>query len=263
MEGRKFRLNSILEEKVPAVFTACFAPQCFAFGVSAPQHEIHREDSESTQHEALMRMEIDVKKHISAVVQENISLMTEGDEALLSELEASFDEDSTSDLTNLNTIGEETLQDIENRMTGNNTGLDRVKSRLSNLPGAYKQSVKSKFDYYRKHQLFNAGALRPIDENSECEGQVSVKSVSEKHTSTDHPLTTDHEDSKLSTPSSRVSDSAEQNENSTNLVVAQLTMDVEDSKQFTPSSRRSDLAKQILQRRQSQPMTPNRVTVEP
>ena len=261
MEVGKFTLNRILEERVPAAFTACFAPRCSNFGMPGTQSGVDRCD-ESTQHEALMQMEINVKKHISTVVQENVSLMTEGDEALLSELGVD-DEQSTafSDFTNLNTIGEETLQDVENRRSENaSNGGNSVAPRLPKLPDAYKQSVKSKFDYYRQHQLFNASALRPIDENSEIDGQMSssVSTTLEKHTSTDI------QDAKVAVPLSCCVNTPTVVDDGTSSLESTISADVENSNVSTPSStRRSDLAKQILQRRQSRPVTPGRVTIDP
>ena len=261
MEVGKFTLNRILEERVPAAFTACFAPRCSNFGMPGPQSGDDRCD-ESTQHEALMQMEINVKKHISTVVQENVSLMTEGDEALLSELGVE-DEQSTSfsDFTNLNTIGEETLQDVENRRNENTAnGMNSVSPRLPKLPDAYKQSVKSKFDYYRQHQLFNASALRPIDENSEIDGQMS-DSV---NTTAKEKTAADLQDSKVSVSLSFCDSTPTVVDNSLSPLDLTTSTDIENSNLSTPSSaRRTDLAKQILQRRQSRPMTPSRVTIDP
>jgi hypothetical protein len=220
MEGSKATLERMLESKVPSVFTACFVPRC---GVSTPRNDsdFYSGDSFEFNDEAFMQMEINVKKHVSNVIQENVSIMTEGDEALLAELhDIGFDDDSISDFSQLNTIGEETMGDIENRRVEKQS--DASKSRLPKLPGAYKQSVKSKFELYRAHQRFNVGALRPIDENCEIEVEFSriQKTFSEQ-------------------PS---------------IDMAELAVDPQELKLVTPSSRRNELAKQILQRRQHQPM---------
>jgi len=298
----KFALNRILEENVPAAFTACFAPRCSNFGVPVTQTEIDRSNSEASQQEALLQMEIAVKKHLSAVVRDNISIMTEGDEALLMELEVAFEasnesQDSISDFTDLNTIGEETLDDIENRRGDNNVPV--AAPRLPNLPGAYKNSVKSKFDYYRQHVSFSASALRPIEESSDSDDQgkgsspsstsdvhpdVVVEPTSEECTTTEPLDSAQSVPSPSSTPSAATSspppcgddvvalveesdkqsttispDEADQGTDSTSPTIPTD----EELKPLSVTVEHNELAKQILQRRQSVPMTPGRVAVDP
>lgn len=237
MERTRIALDKIFEDKVhvPAALTACFAPTvCSNYGVGEGQPGLSKSGSNNSRHEALLKMEIDVKKNVSAVIQENVSLMTEGDEALLSALRertaANYDDDddeeSISDSTNLNTIGEATLHDIENRSSNDIS----CKKSLPKIPGAYKQSIKSKFDHYRKHKQFNGGALQPINGNSENEGLISYTSEN-------------HDDDLISLATSQATDATSDDQKS--------------------SSRRNELAKQILKRRQSQPMTPSRTAIDP
>lgn len=103
------------------------------------------------------------------------------------------------------------------------------------MPGAYKQTVRSKFDYYRKQQAFNrtgdSFAPSPVAPTPIATPMSANTPVSGRPTLT---LQTLH-GSECGTPK------------------------VEPS----PSARRNELAKQIIQRRQNQATTPSRSGVDP
>lgn len=131
--------------------------------------------------------------------------------------------------TNLNTIGDDTLDNMRGKrntavpgtpiskdVLAKNSSLENaesVASGLKHLPGAYKKSVRGKFDYYRKNQTF---------------GKVETPLPLNLQTFLAHEA----KKGNISQPS--------------------------------PATRRNnELAKQILKRRQNHPQTPSRSGADP
>ena len=213
------RLERILEDKA-YVFTSCFAPMnCSAFG-PVDDYECDpistQDDVQARKNDALLKMGVDVKKHVAKfVAPRDTSLMRDDDDdddddhqALLTELEAqvhelnltgnhhesSRDGPSTSiefeladsgSISELNTIGEHTWDDLENhngtgepmisgRVLGNNINATNNQNQVAlhhllngkHLTGMYKQSIRSKFEFYRKHQSFVPSPRTSGNENT-------------------------------------------------------------------------------------------------
>lgn len=260
------RLERMLEEKVPLAFGACFAPKSTSIDENTRPNPIERES------EAFTKLEADIKNRFTlAVSQQKLDFLAREDEALLTELnlmecdscsvesvaaiesEEINADDSFCDadsMGNLNSIGEETLLNIENRggqkvndqscatrsgqvLSRNdnvNNGCESRPSKVPHLPGSYKQSVKSKFDYYRKHHTFGKPKTSAL-------GTPGVSSTHDCTTSTRKP----------------------------NLTTLATTLPVGSAQTVlkTPASRRNELARIILKRRQLQTPTHPRPAVDP
>jgi hypothetical protein len=253
--GNKFekleQFERMLQEKVRGAFTACLAPipNCTSTVGNVDETDVFKmegdfETARSKQQEALRRMEAGIKKMSNMALGTEYPVDDEEDPC----------SDGSSESECLNTIGEETLANIENkRVELTAKGSAAVQgSAVKHLPGSYKQSARSKFDYYRKHRTFGGGALRPISENiNEQETSSSEANGSSKTTST------------TSTPAAANTVPRK----ALDLALSPLTTQEQGTEETklslpSPASKRNLLAKQILRRRQHQP-SQLRVLVEP
>ena len=285
------RLERILEDKA-YVFTSCFAPMnCSAFGpvddyacdpTDSSSSRV-RGDIEAKQNEALLQMGVDVKRHVAKfVAPRDSSIMTDDDDdlALLTELEAhvhdlnltgnvhessregpstsiEFEIADSGSISELNTIGEQTWDDVENnfvraadtmnsgRVLGNNINAINNRNHVTlrhlngkHLTGVYKQSVRSKFEFYRKHQSFVVPPPRTT-RNDKTVPAAKNEIVSTGLTS-----------NSLERHNDRVSTQKP--------TYAHLKIESNDSDLApvinSPHSRRNELARMILQRRQAVPL---------
>ena len=275
-------LERMFENKVPRAFGACFAPSCTTLEtidenpMGTTDMTCHGEHKD-----ALGKMQAGIKqKIVESVGPWKNQFSGEEDEAFLRELNltegdvctekmkrpvvseevhanwATWESGSISDL---NTIGEETLGNLENKgelktrkdvknggsVLGSNNNVTQgygvfSSKRLKHLPGSYKQSVRSKFDYYRKHHTFvgdSTTVAQNANEKKQQEPASTENAVAKK------PV--------LAPIATQVASEDIKNEKSTG----------------SPGSQRNELAKQILIRQHVQPMvspqTTSRVAVDP
>lgn len=250
------KLERMVQEKVRGAFTACLAPSnCTSVGDTDGNDSNKMEEGfdavRAKQTLALRKMEAGIKKHVSTIASIGVkSLMIddEEDDALLTELASDpCCEDSESGC--LNTIGDETLANIENKK---DERANKSAGGVKHLPGSYKQSARSKFDYYRKHRAFGGGgALHPISENNEGSASIEANSASKTTSSTSTP----HASNTTPLQELRMVQRA----------LAPLKMEEvsEETKLdlTSPASKRNELAKQILKRRQLVQPSPLRIVV--
>lgn len=278
------RLEKILEDKA-YVFTSCFAPMnCSAFGPMddcdpSSSSSNHREDVQTKQNDAFLQMGTNVKKHVAQfVAPRDSSLMRDDDdddEALLTELEAQvhelnftgnnigsshegpgtsieFEIADSGSISELNTISEQTWEDIENsrsargenlnsgRVLGNNINATNNRSQVTlphlagkHLAGSYKQSIRSKFEYYRQHQSFVPTPRRKTTGNKNA--TMNTETVQTGVLSHSY-------ENKGAVATQKPTFAPLQIEPNDNEVVPSMT---------SPQSRRNELARKILQRRQA------------
>lgn len=273
-----------MHEKVKGALTACLSPipNCSVLrnvdDKNTSKMEIEIDNLRAKQKDALRRMEEGIKHHMSIALGKG-SLVPddeeeeEEDDDLLVELAPNRCSDSIESEC-LNSIGEATIENIENRkvemakkrsgggVLGDNTNVSNSTHTTSfshaavkHLPGSYKQSAKSKFDYYRKHRAFGGdGALRPIGESSNEQREMTSSSDVNFSSRTTSTRTT-----------SAVCSTAHVKE--LNLALdafktQQRRPEEVLSNMASPASKRNELAKQILKRRQLQP-SQIRIQVEP
>lgn len=286
------RLERILEDKA-YVFTSCFAPMnCSAFGpgVDNSPSSSDRDTVQAKQNDALLKMGVDVKRHVAKFVapREN-SLMREDDDdedddeddddqALLSELEAhvhdlnftgnkhmtsrdgpsttiEFEIADSGSISELHTVGQQTWEDIEyntsgtseavnsGRVLGKNINATNNRNQVvlhhlhgNHITEMYKQSVRSKFEFYRKHQSFvpSPKTTEGNENSTSCDENVQTGIPSNFH------------------------DEATDRATIQRKTVARLKIDPNDIALVplvtSPQSRRSEITRKMIQRRQAIPL---------
>eukprot|EP00934_Nitzschia_sp_Nitz4_P002882 Nitzschia sp. Nitz4//scaffold34_size148208//37309//38013//NITZ4_002968-RA/size148208-processed-gene-0.9-mRNA-1//1//CDS//3329548759//2872//frame0 len=176
---RRFDFERI-EEKMRKALTACFGgpiPNCSSVmsqveeGCGPIMDRVSRNSnrSRSRQRDALRKMEDSVKKHVaeSVVRQTDSGLTRDEDATLLTEIDmkrrgSSHTETDTSDSESESQWGSDTLTNTPEEESKNiNPADSAVESAVESTiqdhirPPTYKQTVRSKFDYYRQQHAFN------------------------------------------------------------------------------------------------------------